>query len=651
MGVIIPNPTVKTEDGATSVTNVKTIEVTDGTLTDDGGRVVSVTTGGGGGGSGTVTSVSGTAPIASDGSTTTPTLSLNDGGVSTVKIADDAVTNAKIGASAVGTTEITDEAVSTAKIADDAVTNAKIGASAVNTTEIADDAVSTAKIAASAVGTTELADNAVSTAKIEDFAITSDQIAGSAVINARIANSTIVASAKLDAGAITSTTTEFLRADDSWAVPAGSGTGTVTSVTGTAPIVSDGSTTTPAISLADAGVVEAKLADAAVTSAKINDTAVTTAKLGDNSVNNSKVIDGSIVASTKLTATGVDDDRFLRGDDTWAIPAGTGTVTSVLGTSPIASDGSTTTPTLSLNDGGVATVKIADDAVTNAKIGASAVGTTEIVDDAISTAKIGEGAVTSAKIGSGEVKTANMADGDVTNVKIADDTIVASDKINAGAISSATTEFLRADDSWAVPAGGGGGDNAYTALPSKIDNTAYDEERHWAHNSFPYGSGGATTVSLTRDSLYAVPIVARRTSTFKTMLFELSSAPPDTEDVNVGIYENGSDGLPAALLGQGNVSTDASGVHEVTLVAEAGMSLASTRGETFWCGFANEDWNIGLIAGNKNYLAGSALFYVSSGTVSNVAYKSGSDNVLPDPADVGGYSYANSLALGVTYVD
>jgi len=46
MGVIIPNPTVETEDGSVSVTNVKKIEVTDGDLTDDGGRIVSINTAG-----------------------------------------------------------------------------------------------------------------------------------------------------------------------------------------------------------------------------------------------------------------------------------------------------------------------------------------------------------------------------------------------------------------------------------------------------------------------------------------------------------------------------------------------------------------------------------------------------------------------------
>jgi len=47
MGVIIPNPIVATEDGSVSVANVKKIEVTDGDLTDDGARVVTIDTSGG----------------------------------------------------------------------------------------------------------------------------------------------------------------------------------------------------------------------------------------------------------------------------------------------------------------------------------------------------------------------------------------------------------------------------------------------------------------------------------------------------------------------------------------------------------------------------------------------------------------------------
>jgi len=56
MGVIVPNPTVETEDGTVSVPNVKKIEVTNGDLTNDGNRIVSIDTSG-----------SGAAPAGTDG--------------------------------------------------------------------------------------------------------------------------------------------------------------------------------------------------------------------------------------------------------------------------------------------------------------------------------------------------------------------------------------------------------------------------------------------------------------------------------------------------------------------------------------------------------------------------------------------------------
>ena len=92
MGVIVPNPTVTEVDGSPSITNVKTIKVSNGTLTKSG-RTATIETGGSGGG-GTVTGVSGTSPISSTGGTT-PAISLDAGGVSTDKVADDAITRAR----------------------------------------------------------------------------------------------------------------------------------------------------------------------------------------------------------------------------------------------------------------------------------------------------------------------------------------------------------------------------------------------------------------------------------------------------------------------------------------------------------------------------------------------------------------------------
>lgn len=73
MGVIVPNPTVETEDGATSVTNVKKIEVSDGTLTDDGSRIVSIDTTGAGMTSFTVAGGTGADQTITDGNTLTLT--------------------------------------------------------------------------------------------------------------------------------------------------------------------------------------------------------------------------------------------------------------------------------------------------------------------------------------------------------------------------------------------------------------------------------------------------------------------------------------------------------------------------------------------------------------------------------------------------
>jgi hypothetical protein len=98
-------------------------------------------------------------------------------------------------------------------------------------------------------------------------------------------------------------TTNFLRADATWAVPPGTGGGgTVTAVTGAAPITSTGGTT-PAIGCPTVTSVSAGLAP----------------------------------------SSGGGTTNFLRADGTWtAPPGGGGTVTAVTGTAPITSSGGTT---------------------------------------------------------------------------------------------------------------------------------------------------------------------------------------------------------------------------------------------------------------------------------------------------------------------
>jgi len=102
---------------------------------------------------------------------------------------------------------------------------------------------------------------------------------------------------------------------------------------------------------------------------------------------------------------------------------GSGTVTSVTGTTPISVASGTTTPVVSLDDAGVTAAKIADDAVTTAKIADGAVTNGKIADLTIQHGKIADGAITTAKIAADGVTTAKIADDAVTAAKIADTTV------------------------------------------------------------------------------------------------------------------------------------------------------------------------------------------------------------------------------------
>lgn len=137
-----------------------------------------------------------------------------------------------------------------ATISNSAVTTAKIATGAVTTNELGALAVTTAKIAATAVTATELASNAVTTAKINNDAVTNTKLANMAAstLKGRVTASTgdpedmtgTQATTLLDVftsglkGLVPASgggTTNFLRADGTWAAAGGGGgiTGTLTS--------------------------------------------------------------------------------------------------------------------------------------------------------------------------------------------------------------------------------------------------------------------------------------------------------------------------------------------------------------------------------------------------------------------------------------
>jgi hypothetical protein len=98
------------------------------------------------------------------------------------------------------------------------------------------------------------------------------------------------------------------------------------------PTIANDAVTTAKI--ANTAISEAKIADNAVTTAKIANTAVTEAKLANNAVTTAKIADNAVttakIANNAVTIaklpSGATASTYLRGDGTWATPAGGATL-------------------------------------------------------------------------------------------------------------------------------------------------------------------------------------------------------------------------------------------------------------------------------------------------------------------------------------